>query len=46
MSANIEENSNQNIIDNNDYEKLDVEDDDVNIEKNIRASFIRKVYIK
>ena len=44
MSANIEENSNQNIIDNNDYEKLDVEDDDVNIEKNIRASFIRKVY--
>ena len=44
MSANIEDNSNQNFNDINDYEKLDVEEDDVNIEKNIRASFIRKVY--
>ena len=44
MSANIEDNSNQDFIDNNNYEKLDVEESDENIQKHIRASFIRKVY--
>ena len=44
MSANIEDNSNQDFIDNNNYEKLDEEESDENIQKQIRASFIRKVY--
>jgi len=43
MSANIEDNSNQDLFDNDNYEKLDEETDE-DIQKNIRASFIRKVY--
>jgi FtsH-binding integral membrane protein len=42
MSANIEDN-NQDYLDNDNYEKFDEETDE-NIQKNIRASFIRKVY--
>ena len=42
MSANIEDN-NQDFLDNDNYEKFDEETDE-NIQKNIRASFIRKVY--
>ena len=42
MSANIEDN-NQDYLENDNYEKFDEETDE-NIQKNIRASFIRKVY--